>query len=203
MHENVSLGSVPNVTVGHRTCGFVECDDPLPPGRSKYCSKSHKIRQERRRRVGAIAAAQQGVCYLCFMALDVAAWNLDHIVPKSANGGGGVHNKAAAHQMCNQLKGDRQLEDVGGPSWFRSKFAQRQRKRFAEHMRAIIEREMQVAIREQMPKEGRSRVRALAKAVAGRPCPEQTQRDVQRVAIPNTRLRVSRAGGAPPPATRS
>lgn len=56
-----------------------------------------------------------GVCHICRVPVDRAAWDLDHVIPVSR---GGVHcysNVRVSHPYCNRKKHDHDPRDSGSP----------------------------------------------------------------------------------------
>ena len=148
-------------------CGYNGCFRPIPHNRTKYCSSAHSRLAKRERWRRGLAQAQRGVCYLCFLPLDCHDWSVDHIIPKSAGGSGRADNLAAAHKLCNQLKGNKRLADLGGPAWFREQTEWSLRRRLAKHIRRRILWETRVALRARHPKERRSYINNLARVEGG------------------------------------
>lgn len=60
-----------------------------------------------------IFAREQGCCAYCRDLLDETEATLDHVLPKSRGGGGGVSNLVLSCFDCNNLKGDRTPDEAG------------------------------------------------------------------------------------------
>ena len=63
-------------------------------------------------RRASIFAREQGCCAYCGGALEVDESTLDHVIPKSRGGGGGVSNLVLCCVDCNRLKGDRTPDEA-------------------------------------------------------------------------------------------
>lgn len=109
-----------------RLCGYPECDR-VPSAQNRYgfcrrhqtCSPGGKLvraanvlRYRARRRdlfvehvdLLVVLRRDAETCHLCGEAVDLSAWQLDHVVPLALGGPHCYANVAVSHPLCNQSK---------------------------------------------------------------------------------------------------
>lgn len=83
--------------------------------------KMELLANKRRRWAAARAKQQDGKCYWCgkpFRDLPGMALTADHLIPKARGGDDHFENIVAAHERCNNARGDRLPEEFAAPGEF-------------------------------------------------------------------------------------